>query len=75
LLGNGDPEAAADQAGEVEIGGDDRDAAHGDGHARVLAAVGEGNVERGAGRLGVGEEHFEEVAHPEEQQGVGVLFF
>ena len=38
----------------------------------MLAAVGEGYVECGGGGVGVIEKHFEEIAHAEEQQGVGV---
>jgi len=46
LLDNGDPKAAPDQAGEVQLGLRDRHAAHGDGLALVLAAMGQRDVER-----------------------------
>jgi hypothetical protein len=73
LLGDGDAIAAADQAGEVGLGGMFRDAAHRDGGAVVLAPVGQNDVERGGGGLGVGEEQFVEIAHAEEQQRVRML--
>ena len=72
LLGDGDAEAAADQPGEVGLGRVHRDAAHRDGCALVLAAPGQRDVERGGGRLGVGEEQLVEVAHAQEQQRVGI---
>jgi hypothetical protein len=70
LLADGDPEAAADQAGEVGVHGVHGHAAHGHRLATVLAPVGERDVERGGGFLGVAEEQLEEVAHAEEQQRV-----
>jgi hypothetical protein len=39
----------------------------------MVAACGERDVERGGGRLGVGEEKLIEVAHPEKQQGIRVV--
>ena len=73
LLADRDAKALADELQEVAFGGVDRDAAHRDVLAEVLAALGERNVEGGGGGLGVGEEHLVEVAHPVEQQRVGVL--
>ena len=73
LFGDGDAEAAADEAGEVGLGGVDGDAAHGNGLAPVLAAAGEGDVEGGGGGFGVLEEQLVEVPHSEEEQGVGVF--
>ena len=73
LLGHGDAEAAADQAGEIGFGGVVRDAAHRDRRAGVLAALGQRDVQRGGGGFGVGEEQLVEVAHAEEQQRVGMF--
>ncbi len=73
LLGDGDTEAAAYQASEVGVGGVDRDAAHRDGIAGMLAAGGEGDVEGGRGGFRIGEEQFVEVAHAEEQKRVRVI--
>ena len=70
LLGHGDAEAAADQAGEIGFGRVLRYAAHRDGRAVVLAALGQRDVERGGGGFGVGEEQFVEVAHAEEHQRI-----
>ena len=66
LLGDRDAEAAADQAGEVGLGGMHRHAAHRDRLAGMLAALGQRDVERGGGGLGVGEEQLVEIAHAEE---------
>ena len=73
LLGDGDAETAADQAGEVGLGSVDGDAAHGNGLALMLAAAGEGDIEGGGGGFGVFEEEFVEVAHAEEKEGVRVF--
>jgi hypothetical protein len=73
LLADGDAEALADQCQEVALGRVDRHTAHGDVGAEMLAALGQGDVEGGRGGLGVGKEHLVEVAHPVEQQRVGVL--
>jgi hypothetical protein len=68
LLGDGDPEAAPDQPGEVGFGGVDRHSAHRDGLAFMLAAGGQSDVEAGRGGPGVVEEKLEEIAHPVEEQ-------
>ena len=71
LFGDGDAVAALDQAGEIGVGGMDGHAAHRDGHAGMLAALGQRDVERGGGGAGVVEEQFVEIAHAEEQQAIG----
>ena len=73
LFGDGDAEALADQGEEVAFGSMDRNAAHGDGVAKVEPAFGEGDVEGGGGGNGVVEEHLVEVAHPVEEERAGVL--
>jgi hypothetical protein len=73
LLGDGDPETAADEAGEVEFSVAHRHAAHRDRRACMFASLGQRYVERARGRLGVIEKHFEEIAHAHEQQRIGVL--
>ena len=70
LLGDGDAEAAADQAREVGFGRMLRHAAHRDRRAVVLAALGQRDVERGGGGFRVGEEQLVEVAHAEEHQRI-----
>jgi hypothetical protein len=72
LFDDGHAKSAADQAGEVGFGRVIRHAAHRDRRARVFAAMAQRDVERGRGRLGVVEEHFVEIAHPEEQQRIGM---
>src|SRR3546814_19387853 len=61
-------EALADEAGEVAVGRVHRHAAHGDILAQVLAALGQGDIQRRRGLLGILEEHLVEVAHAVEQQ-------
>ena len=56
LLDDGDAKAAADQAGEVKVGGVHRDPAHRDGGTGVFAAGRERDIEGGGGGGGVGEE-------------------
>ena len=73
LFGDGDAEAASDEAGEIDVRGDDRDAAHGNGGAGVFTAMGQRDVQGGGGGVRVVEKHLEEVAHAEEQQGVRLL--
>ena len=72
LLAHGDAMAEADEALQIIVGALDRDAAHGDVGARVLAALGQDDAERPAGGLRVGEEQFVEIAHPVEQEAVGI---
>ena len=73
LLADRDAEALADQRQQVALGRVHRHAAHRDVLAEMLAALGQRDVEGGAGRLGVGEEHLVEVAHPVEQQRIRML--
>ena len=73
LLADCDPEALADQGQEIALGGMDRHAAHGDVLAEMLAALGQGDVERRRRGLGVGEEHLVEIAHAIEEQRIGML--
>ena len=70
LLGHRDAEAAADQTGEIGLGGMLRHAAHRHRRAVVLAALGQRDIERGGGGFGVSEEQLVEVAHAKEHQGV-----
>ena len=73
LLGDGDAEAAADQAGQVGVGGVDGDAAHRDWGAAMLPALGQRDVQRRCRGLRISEEQLVEIAHAQEQQRVGVL--
>src|SRR5260221_13583727 len=52
----------------------DRDAAHWDRPARLLAALGQRDTQAGRSGLGIVEEQLEKVAHPIEQQCVAGLF-
>ena len=72
LLADGDLEALADQAREIGLVAVDRHAAHRDVLARVLAALGERDVEGRGGLHRVVEEQLVEVAHAVEQQAVGM---
>ena len=65
LFADGDLDPGADKASEVHFGGVVGDAAHGD-----ALAFGEGDVEDLGGAFGVVEEHFVEVTHAEEEEGV-----
>ena len=72
LLADGDPEAKADELLQIVVGGMNRHAAHRNVAAEMLAALGERD-RQGAGRLdGVIEEQLVEIAHPVEQQEIGV---
>jgi hypothetical protein len=51
----------------------DRHAAHRDVLAEVLAALGQRDVERLGRRDRIVEEHLVEIAHPVEQERVGML--
>ena len=62
--------AAGDQLLEILVGGVDRDPAHGDVGALMLAALGERDAQRAARHFGIVEEQLVEIAHPVEQQTV-----
>ncbi len=49
-----------------------RHAAHGDIGPEMLAALGERDAERARGDLGVLEEQLVEIAHPVEQETIGI---
>ena len=72
LLADGHAEALADQALQVGFVAVDRDAAHRDVLAQMLAALGQRDVQRPGGVHRVLEEHLVEIAHPVEQQAVGM---
>ena len=72
LFADGDLVADADQPGEVALHRMDRHAGHRDVLALMLAALGQGDAERGRRDLGVLEEQLVEVAHAEEQHGFGL---
>ena len=61
-----------DQLLQILVGGVDRHAAHRDVGALVLAALGERDAEGARGDLGVVEEHLVEIAHPVEEQAIGI---
>ena len=72
LLADCDAMAERDQPVEIIVGALDRDAAHPDVLAIMLAALGEHDAERPARDLRVVEEKLVEVAHPIEEQGIGI---
>jgi hypothetical protein len=72
LLADGDLEALADQLRKIGIGGVGGHAAHGYVLAAVLAALGEGDVERLRRLHRIVEEQLVEIAHAVEQQAIGV---
>ncbi len=61
-----------DQAVQIIVGAMDRNAAHRNVAAMMLAALGEHDAERARGDLGVLEEQLVEVAHPVEQQAIRI---
>ena len=73
LLADRDAKALADQPVQVDLGAVDRHAAHRDVVTRMAAALGERNVQGRRCGERVLEEQLVEVAHPEEQQRVGML--
>ena len=73
LFADGDRFAELDQLGEVLLNGVEGHAGHRDRLAGRLAALGQGDVEQARGLFGILEEQLVEVAHPVEQQQVGVL--
>ena len=72
LLADRDAMAERDQAVEIIVGALDRHAAHADVFAVVLAPFGEHDAERPARDLRVVEEQLVEIAHPVEEQAVGI---
>ena len=70
LFADGRPEARGDQLAQVAFQLMVGEAGHGDGVVALVAA-GQGQVEHAGGGLGVVVEHLVEVAHAEQQQGVG----
>ena len=73
LLADGDAEALADQREEIGLGRMDRHPAHRDVLSEMLAALGQGDVERGARGFGIREEQLVEIAHAIEQERVRVV--
>jgi len=71
LFADGDAETFAQQALQIPFGCVVGDAAHGDGAFAV--AGGEGDLQLAGGDEGVVVEELVEVAHAEEEQGVGVF--
>ena len=72
LLADGDAVAEPDQALQVIVGAVDGHATHGNVLAQMLAALGEHDAQRPAGDFGILEEEFVEIAHPVEQQAIGI---
>ena len=72
LLADRDAMAERDEAVEIVVGALDRHAAHADVFALVLAPFGEDDAERPARDLRVVEEELVEIAHPVEEQAVGI---
>ena len=75
LFADGDFEAGANEAGEVNIDGVVRNATHGNGLALFAIAGGEGDLEFAGGDDGVFVEEFVEIPEAEEEQSVGVAGF
>ena len=72
LFADGDPMAKADQPVQIILRALDRDAAHRNVVALMLAALGQDDAERFRGDLGVLEEQFVEIAHPVKQERAGI---
>ena len=72
LLTHGDAMAERDQAMQIFVGALDRDAAHRNVAAEMLAALGQHDAERARSDLGVTEEQLVEIAHPVEQEAIRI---
>ena len=72
LFADGHAKALADQGQQVVFRRMHRNAAHGDVFAQVFAAFGQRDVQRLGRGDGIVEEQFVEVAHPVEQQRIGI---
>ena len=72
LLADRDAVTERDQAMQIFVGALDRNAAHRNVAAQMLAAFGEHNAERTRGDLRVIEEQFVEIAHPVKQEAVRI---
>ena len=70
LLANGDPEPLSNERQEISFCSMDRNAAHWDILACVLAPLCQCNIQRSRSRDGIVKEHLVEVAHPVEEQGI-----
>ncbi len=73
LLADGDLESVLDEPGDVTGRGVPGYAAEGNGVLLPLVSRRQGDVQDGRRRDGVVEEHLVEVAHPEEENAVGIL--
>ena len=71
LFAHGDPVAEADEALEVIVGAP-INAAHRDVLAEMLASLGQHDPERPARDLRILEEELVEIAHPVEEEAIGV---
>ena len=72
LLADGDTMAERDQPVQVFVGALDRNAAHRNVAAQMLAALGEHDAKRARGDFGVIEEQFVEITHPVEQETIRI---
>ena len=72
LFADSDAEPFADQGQKIALGGMYRDPAHRDILTLMLAPLGQCDVERGCGGLGILEEQLVEIAHPIEQERHGI---
>ena len=72
LLANRHPAPELGEHLDVRVGGVHRHTTHRDGVLLPLVPGGELNVQQRSGDLGVAEEHLVEIAHPVEEDGVGM---
>ncbi len=72
LLAHRDAMAERDQPMQIFVGALDRDAAHRNVTAEMLAALGQHDAERARSDLGVVEEQLVKIAHPVEQQTIRI---
>ncbi len=73
LLANRDAKALADQGQEISVGCVNRHAAHRDVVAQMLAALRQRDVQRGGSGDRIIKEHLVKIAHPIEEQSIGVV--
>ena len=72
LLAHGDAMAERDQTMQIFVRALDRDAAHRNVAAEMLAALGQHDAERTRSDLGVAEKQLVEIAHPVEQEAIRI---
>ena len=72
LVADGHPKAAPDELGDITLGGMIGNAAHRDGHALLLVAGGQGDLQLLRSHHGVFKEKFVEISQTKQKQSIGM---